>query len=430
MPSRLIEATHLLQWSQSLAVIGAGLEVHHESVIAHRRPAHLDEREALVQQGLHLRQRFHPADVRHRDGDRVAHAPGLVQEELGRVAVVLHHDAPEQRQAYLGDSALLLLHHLLDRDAAPQHVERGAGGEAARGHQCGRPGRLERLGHRRRVVHVEAAPPAVADVHLDEEGEVRPHGRAHRGDHLHGEAQPVLGGAPVAVGAPVGPGGEELAEQVAVAGVQLHGVEAGVAGHDGAPGEVGDLVGDIGLGHGAAERGAEEAELGRRPDRPSPDHPRAGEEPAVAQLDGRRRALGVHGLGEAAQPGHDVGAHPELMAERTAVVADGAVGQGGHPDAAGRDAPVVLDEPVGDHAALGKALEASRPHHPVAERQTREGQRGEDCACVGVRWFHSPRSAVGSRVFGTISQGAGPAGRRRTGLGPGAAAPRRATAGR
>ena len=133
----------------------------------------------------------------------------------------------------------------------------------------------------------------------------------------------------------------------------------------------------------------------------------------MPQLDGGRGALGVDGVGEAPQPGHDLGAHPQLVAERPAVLADGAVGEGGHADAAGGHAPVVLDEPVGDHAALGETLETARPHHAVAQRQTREGEWRENCTRIRVRCFHHHGPPVGSRVFGTISQGGGAPGKPR-----------------
>ena len=146
-------------------------------------------------------------------------------------------------------------------------------------------------------------------------------GAAHAGDHLDRKAAAVLERPAVAVLPAIGPRGEELAEQVAVARVDLYRVEARLARQQRGADEVARLLGDVGLGHLAAERHAEEAQFAAGAERPAADDPRAGEEPAVPQLDRRRRAFPVHGVGEGPQSGQDLGAHPQFVAERPAVVA-------------------------------------------------------------------------------------------------------------
>ena len=60
---------------------------------------------------------------------------------------------------------------------------------------------------------------------------VRRPGRAHRPEHFEREAQPVLEAAAIFVGALVGERGDEAGQQIAVGGVELDHVEAGLEPH-------------------------------------------------------------------------------------------------------------------------------------------------------------------------------------------------------
>ena len=82
----------------------------------------------------------------------------------------------------------------------------------------------------------------------------RPTRGADRPDHLEQEARAILQRAAVLVGAVVDAGREELREQVAVGGMQLDAVEAGLARAPGAAGERLDELLDLGL---ARRRGRE-----------------------------------------------------------------------------------------------------------------------------------------------------------------------------
>ena len=71
---------------------------------------------------------------------------------------------------------------------------------------------------------------------------------AHRLQHLAEQAGAVGVAAAVVVVTGVAAAGEELVEEVAVGGMDLHAVEARVAGLGGGPGEVGDDAGDFPTG--------------------------------------------------------------------------------------------------------------------------------------------------------------------------------------
>ena len=78
----------------------------------------------------------------------------------------------------------------------------------------------------------------------DADTRAAPHAR-DRIDDLDHDARAVLDGAAVAVGALVGLVGEELLQQVAVGGVDLDAVEAGILGAFGGVCVVGDDAGDL-----------------------------------------------------------------------------------------------------------------------------------------------------------------------------------------
>ena len=70
-------------------------------------------------------------------------------------------------------------------------------------------------------------------AHAVGDREIRPHGLADFAADLKGEAHTVFQRTAVSVGAPVGIGGKELADEIAVRPVDFHGVKPGFAGTDG-----------------------------------------------------------------------------------------------------------------------------------------------------------------------------------------------------
>ena len=181
-------------------------------------------------------------------------------------------------------------------------------------------------------------------VHLDYHAHVVAGGFHDLLHHELHEAHAVLEAASELVAAVVGVGREELADQVAVAGVDLHAVESGLAGEVHGMAEV---VGDaeyLVLAQSAHEGGGVEVEAGRGPDGGAAAGGAVGHVAAVAELYGGLGALGVDCIGEFAELGHYLLTHPELGVEGESRTRHRGVGHGGHPHAAVCDCGVVVEQ--------------------------------------------------------------------------------------
>lgn len=188
----------------------------------------------------------------------------------------------------------------------------------------------------RRVLGVEAAALEVGGVELDPDREAGAHLRADGRDDLGEQPHPVVQAAAPAVGAPVDQRGEELAEEVAVGGVDLHPVEAGLLGPPGRDREPGDGGLDVGLGHrgGAGEALGVLAEV----------HPYVGGRP------GRAGHLGAHLTTRV------VDLHPDPPAAR---------GRGPGPAAEGVERGTGVED---DRARRGQC--AAVDHHVPGDQQS------------------------------------------------------------
>ena len=144
----------------------------------------------------------------------------------------------------------------------------------------------------------------VGEAVFDDDGEPRPEDPLYSSHDLHEESHPPLQVSPVAVGAPVPEGGQELIEEVSPVAMELDGVDAGTPGHLG--GELegademrdlsdGELAGHHGRipepGHGAGSGGRANAVL-------------TGEDPPLAggELEGDLRPVIMYGAGQLVEP--------------------------------------------------------------------------------------------------------------------------------
>ena len=150
--------------------------------------------------------------------------------------------------------------------------------------------------------------------------------------------------------------------------MDFDGVEACFDGESGGVGVRGDDVVDVVAGGLLGEPHADRIEEPHRRQSGGLIGSGVGHRTGVADLCADRRALGVDRVGEPAQPRHRLRAHPDSVALGAAARGHRAVGDGGHPDAAGGRQPVIFDEVVGDQCAGCAGLECRRLDDAVAQR--------------------------------------------------------------
>src|SRR5581483_2318317 len=198
---------------------------------------------------------------------------------------------------------------------------------------------------------------------------------AHGVDDLDGEPQPVLERASVVVGAVVGGRAEELAGQVAVGGVDLDPVEAAFPGPAGRRGVGGHDFVDLALGHGLGQ----EAELRAGHRRGGPGGAavdRRDVVTAVEELLEDFHAFGVHRVGEPLPAGDDPVEPGDQGAGARRVDPGDLDDRQGH--AALGPGDVVGDEFVADDTPGGMTGAVGGAHHPVAQLDVPDGDRGQD----------------------------------------------------
>ena len=227
-----------------------------------------------------------------------------------------------------------------------------------------------------RALHT--ATETVVHVHLDQNAHIVSslfHDALY--DHAH-QAHTVLKRAAKTVVPVVGVWREELADQVAVAGVDLDAVEASTARQADCIAEIVHEGVNLVLAQRACKRRGVEVETSGSPD----GHASAGGPvshiAAVPQLDGCLRPLGMHGVGDFPQRGYDLLAHPQLAVERQAAPVHGSVCQRGHPHPSPGHGHMVVHQVLRGFVAVGHILEGSRSDDAVAERHRTYFHRSKD----------------------------------------------------
>jgi len=197
-------------------------------------------------------------------------------------------------------------------------------------------------------VQPEAARHAVVHVQFGGDRELAadrvPHGPAD----VAGQARPAGEAPAVVVRAPVEPGTQERADQVVVPEVDLHRVEAGFPGNQRGLGVSLDDPAQVADRRGSDHPCPQRTQPPGGPERGQPVGYRVGDRARVAELGADGGALGVHGVGEPAQPRYRLRAHPDLVAVGAAFRGYRAVGHRRHADPAARGPQVEVDQSVGD----------------------------------------------------------------------------------
>ena len=165
------------------------------------------------------------------------------------------------------------------------------------------------------VVAVHATLEAVEHVGLDHHGHVVAGDTHHLFDDEFHETHPVVKDAAKLIVTVVGVGRQELTDEVAVSRMDLHAVEACLAG------EVDSLaeIKDEGINLFLTQLSDESRRIHVEATRGAHRHAAAGGTvrhiTAMSQLDGGLGAIAVDSIGEALQVGDNLFAHPKLAVE-------------------------------------------------------------------------------------------------------------------
>jgi hypothetical protein len=203
-----------------------------------------------------------------------------------------------------------------------------AGGEAdGQLDQVQRAIGLQHPDHLDAVVSLQTAAEPVLHVQLGRDSGAVPGPGADGLDRLARETGAPIDVPAVLVPATVGPRRQELAEQVAVADVDLDGVEACLDGQPASGFEVAEQPVEVLLGRSLGERHGSRRERAGWAQGRLPGHVRRGEPPGVPQLDTRGSALRVDGICQAPQPPDRAWRDDQLVLVGAPLRSDGHVGE-------------------------------------------------------------------------------------------------------
>ncbi len=348
---------------------------------------------ALTDRRFHGLAREESADADHGDRDLALELACVAQVEAfpGCPDQVEHQreDRPEQPEEPAPDEpevAHAPLDHVAQAAAEGPAHHREAGFVVAHGH-------LDRVGSNafqdcgdlRELGCLQAGPQrqVVGAVHLDDDRELGADARLDRAQHLAQEPGATLDRAAVHVGAPVGIRREELAHEVAVRGVDLNAVEAGLLAALGRFRVTPDEALDLRQRERARTRPRHELRLPGGGDRlGQPGEARHHLPPAVVELREHLRAVRMHSVGEPLETWDLVVViRADLPRRRLAVEVDVDVARYDERRAALRHRQIEVDQLRRDEAVVGSAglggcsLDQTARDGELADLDRREEQR-------------------------------------------------------
>ena len=343
-------------------------ELVDERRIVHQRPGHLHQFEPGVQRPVDALAADESPDIDERPFQLGPELLGVFQEVALFEGELFYHkgSAPADEVA---QPQRRVVAHGVDRDQPPHDGHRGLRDESAREDDAVHAERFDDFGDLDALGDFNAPFEAVVHVVLHGDRHAARPGRLHglAQTHAH-EAHAVFERAAVFVVPVVGVGRQELRNEVAVPGVHLHRVESGVAGRAHRRAEVAGHLFDLASLHAPHGRVGVEVESRRGADGHLPGGGPVGHVAAMSDLDGRGGPFAVHGVGDFAQSGDDLGTQPQLLVERQSAAAHGGIGQRGHAHAAAGYGDVVVLELPGGTEVLAHGFEGRRTDRAVAQR--------------------------------------------------------------
>ena len=248
-------------------------------------------------------------------------------------------------------------------------------------------GVLQGPGRHNRILRGRAATDTVGHVDFCQHRGRITHCLLDRGEHPGRETNPIFGAAAELVFPTITQRRDKLIQQVTVAHMQLHRVEARVARQPGGGDElIGNTVHVLG-GHcplqEIALEHARRVEARRGADGSAfyfhPGHKRA----AMGNLRGNGRAATMHRRGKRPEVGQNVRAHPDLVGQGAPFRRHRHVGNRGHADAAPCQLAVMPDQCLSGPAIQAHRLVRARLYKPVAQPERAYGNRvkGSFCRC-------------------------------------------------
>ena len=227
---------------------------------------------------------------------------------------------------------------------AAHHLHRSLAYETGTQHQGVRSQALEFLGHFDALRSLHTAFEAVVHIDFDNHAHIVPCHTQYLGHHLTHKAHTVVQAAAIFVVTVIGIGRQELADEVAVARVNLDAVETGLTRQLHGFAEVFHQLFDFVFAQATDKGRRIGIEARRRTDGRASAGRTVGHIAAVAQLNGSLGTFRVDSIRQFLQFRNNLFPHPQLTVEGQTGLADSGIGDGRHSDTASRNGRMIVEQ--------------------------------------------------------------------------------------
>ena len=339
--------------------------------IVDKRPCNLKCNKAFVQNLFHSFFGHHPANIYQRNAQLVAEALCIFEEIRLLVRNGRNQLPSGNAQTCLEPPEFLHVHIVgegLEGHCPAHNLHRSLADKSRGEHEGVNAQTLKFLCHLEALGLLHSAFESVVHVHLDDDSHIVSGNLHYLVDYQAHKAHSVIQAPAKFVLPPVGVRGEELADEVAVAGVDFDTVESCLAGELHGVSEILDYGEDLVLLEGSGKGRGVEVQSAGGPDRGASAGRAVSHIAAVAELYGCLGAFGVYGVGELPKFRDYLLAHPELPVEREPAAADGGIGYRGHTYASARNGGVVVKQVLRRTVVVCHILKSCRADDSVAQR--------------------------------------------------------------